>query len=211
MQDSKHNLLPNKTTRIHLCMRQDECLKQLAPQSLSNEDPRQWFVMRDLKRSNAKMPAYKMFQMLALEYFTPMTHRLITIHGKRKDMLVPFMQDLLFVKETRERLDPIVERTPTLQYRYAKGAQRTPMVVPSKDMERFIHAVSSVKTPQYYRPSEITPSMLNKVIRIVGGLLDGYEGYLLTTRGSRVKHLLLELPGFLVASIEVDPEYIELL
>lgn len=192
-------------------MRPDESLKRTDLRCLAEEDPRQWFVMRDLKRSNAKLPAYKMFQMLAMEYFTPMTHRLVTIHGKRKNVLVPFMQDLLFVKETRERLDPIVERTPTLQYRYAKGAQRTPMVVPSREMERFIHAVSLAKMPQYYRPSEITPAMWNKVIRIVGGLLDGYEGYLLTTRGSKEKRLLLELPGFLVASIEVDPEYIELL
>lgn len=173
------------------------------------EDARQWFVMRDLKRRNAKMPAYKMFEERQIECFTPMVHRLVKVHGKRENLLVPYMQDLLFVKETRERLDPIVESVPTLQYRFVLGAQHTPMVVRTKDMERFVHAVRSTESPRYYRPEEITPAMLHRKIRIFGGLLDGYEGYLLTLRGSRVKRLLVELPHLLIASVEVNPEYIQ--
>ena len=42
-------------------------------------------------------------------------------------------------------------------------------------------------------------------------LLDGYEGHLLTVRGSKVKRLLVELPHLLMASVEVEPEYIQLL
>ena len=44
----------------------------------------QWFVMRDLKRSNAKLPAYKMLSDLNFEVFTPMTWKVIDIKGKRK-------------------------------------------------------------------------------------------------------------------------------
>ena len=47
---------------------------------------------------------------------------------------------------------------------------------------------------KYYLPEEITPEMHNRPIRIVGGPLDGYEGTLLTTRGSKVKRLLVEIP-----------------
>lgn len=32
----------------------------------------QWFVMRDLKRSNAKCPAYKLLDELNIRFFTPM-------------------------------------------------------------------------------------------------------------------------------------------
>ena len=46
---------------------------------------------------------------------------------------------------------------------------------------------------------------------IVGGRLDGYEGRLKTTRGSRVKRLIVELPGLLAAGVEVDAQYIRLL
>lgn len=177
----------------------------------AEEAARQWFVMRDLKRRNAKLPAYKMFRELEIECFTPMVRRLVMVRGKRVNMEVPFMQDLLFVKETHERLDPIVENTPTLQYRFIFGARHTPMVVRTQDMERFIHAVESTESPQYYQPNEVTADMLHRKIRIIGGLLDGYEGHLLTVRGSKVKRLLVELPHLLMASVEVEPEYIQLL
>ena len=50
-----------------------------------------------------------------------------------------------------------------------------------------------------------------RMIRIEGGPLDGYEGRLLSIRGSRVKRLIVEIPGLLVAAVEVDPVYIRLL
>ena len=67
-----------------------------------------WFVMRDLKRTNAKQPAYKQLEQLQVECFTPMQWRLVSQRGKRERKEVPFMQDLLFVHDTREHLDPIV-------------------------------------------------------------------------------------------------------
>lgn len=192
-------------------MTHEEHLGNTDNRNPAEDAARQWFVMRDLKRRNAKLPAYKMFRELEIECFTPMVRRLVMVRGKRVNMEVPFMQDLLFVKETRERLDPIVENTPTLQYRFIFGARHTPMVVRTQDMERFIHAVESTESPQYYQPNEVTADMLHRKIRIIGGLLDGYEGHLLTVRGSKVKRLLVELPHLLMASVEVEPEYIQLL
>ena len=46
--------------------------------------PLSWFVMRDLKRPNAKLPAYKFLAEQGLEVFTPMTWRLSVRHGKRR-------------------------------------------------------------------------------------------------------------------------------
>lgn len=175
------------------------------------QDALQWFALRDLKPKHAKLPAYKMFADLEIRYFTPMVHRLFIVNGKRMDQEVPYMQDLIFVKATREFLDPIVENTPKLQYRYKIGMQHTPIIVPDADMELFIRAVSSMKNPRYYRPEEVTPEMLSRHIRIIGGALDGYEGTLVTTRGSKVKRLLVELPSLLAAAVEVQPEYIQLL
>lgn len=37
------------------------------------------------------------------------------------------------------------------------------------------------------------------------------EGNLLFIRGSRKKRLIVEIPGFLTAAVEVDPEFITLL
>lgn len=166
--------------------------------------------MRDLKRTNAKQPAYRLLAEQQVEVFTPMKWTLVTSKGKKVRKEVPFLQDLVFVHDTREKIDPIVAKCPTLQYRFLRKTYRKPMTVPTSEMERFIHAISSSGSPRYYLPEEITPDMYSRKIRIVGGPLDGYEGCLLTMRGSKVKRLLVELPNLLTAGVEVSPEYIQL-
>ena len=44
----------------------------------TTESP-QWFVMRDLKRGNAKQPAYKLLDELKIRFFTPMVWKLTYI------------------------------------------------------------------------------------------------------------------------------------
>ena len=41
-----------------------------------------WYVMRDLKRANAKLPAYKQLLNEHFEVFTPMKEQL-SVHGGR--------------------------------------------------------------------------------------------------------------------------------
>ena len=171
----------------------------------------QWFVMRDLKRGNAKQPAYKLLSELNIRYFTPMVWKLRICQGKRVRQEVPFMPDLLFVYDSRKVLDPLVERIATLQYRIVNGGTHQPMTVRNADMERFIRAVDAMNNPCFYTPEEIKPDMLGKKVRIVGGLLDGYEGCLQKMQGSRIKRLFVELPNLLTAAVEVQPEFIQLL
>lgn len=171
----------------------------------------QWFAMRDLKHRHSKEPAYKMFEKMGIRYFTPTEHRLVEVGGKKVDRVVPIIQDMLFVYDTREHLDPIIEKVPTLQYRYKRGEYNTPIIVRSDDMERFIYAINSVDSPKYYSPDEITPEMRKRKIRIIGGKLDGFTGTLVTMRGSKTKRLLLELPMLLAATVVVEPDFIQLI
>ena len=167
---------------------------------------KEWYVMRDLKRSNAKLPAYKMLMEKGFEVFTPMVWKVVSRRGKRLRIQVPYMQDLLFVFDTRRELDPIVELVPTLQYRFVRGMYCEPMTVRCEDMERFITAVKSAESPCFYTPGEVTPDMIGHKVRIVGGPLDSYEGRLQKIRGSRSRRLFVELPALLTVSVEVNPE-----
>ncbi len=145
---------------------------------LKNEQRMHWYVMRDLKRPNAKLPAYKQLSDEHLE----------------------------------EVLDLFVRKIPTLQYRYQKGGGYCqPMMVADLDMERFIRAVRGSENPKYYLPEEISDTMYGRMIRIIGGPFEGYEGRLLTTRGSKVKRLLVELPNFFSVGVEVNPDLIEII
>ena len=170
-----------------------------------------WYALRDLKRPNAKVKAYEELGELGYEVFTPLRWEATTTAGKRERRRRPVVSDLLFVHTSRHTFDAEIARRATLQYRYARGSQASPMVVPDSDMSRFITAVSLSSDPEYYLPEEITPSMYGREVRIVGGPLDGYTGHLLTAKGRRHKRLLVRLPGLLSVAIEVSPSYLQLL
>lgn len=171
-----------------------------------------WFAMRDLKRTNALLPAYKQLSQVGIEVFTPMVTRFFVKNGKRTKIDVPVMHDLLFVHESRQNIDPIVAKTPTLQYRFKKGGKfGEAIVVPDEAMAQFIGAVQATRDPKFYSAEEIAPLMCGRSIRIIGGVLDGYEGKLQTVRGSKTKHLIIILPSLVAVSIKINDEFVELL
>lgn len=166
--------------------------------------------MRDLKRRTSNTLAVHNLASAGLEVFTPMTQMVMTIGGRRQRRDVPVIQDLLFVHESKPVLDPLVDRYPTLQYRYHLGKTKNePMTVRDNDMERFIHAVSNVDTPMFYKPGELTESMYGRTVRIIGGVLNNYEGRLLSVKGMRKRRLIVEIPGLIAAAVEVEPEFIQ--
>ena len=181
---------------------------------MDDRSEKKWYVLRDLKRTNAQVRAYQMLQTLPdlhLEVFTPLVQRTVIRAGKKVLTEVPFINDLLFVYESQSILDPIIADIKTLQYRYVRGGkQNEPMTVRTEEMERFIALVQSRASIRYYKPEEITPSMYGRRIRIEGGgALDGFEGLLMTVRGSKVKRLVVQLEGLLSVGVEVNPEYIQ--
>ena len=161
---------------------------------------KQWFAMRDLKRTNALLPAYKQLSEAGIEVFTPMATCIFVKNGKRIRKDVPVMHDLLFVYDCRQNLDPIVSKTPTLQYRFKKGGRPgEPIVIPEEDMTKF------------YSAEEISSLMCGRNIRMIGGVLNGYEGRLQTVRGSKTKRLIITLSSLMAVSFAINDEYVELL
>lgn len=166
--------------------------------------------MRDLKRSNALLPAYKQLSQAGMEVFTPMVSRVFSRNGKRIRKEVPFMQDLLFVNDVRQNLDLIVAKTPTLQYRFKKGGKYCePIVIPPRCHDAIYRCDTGIgqsKILRYgrnFRP-DVRPQHPHDRwgIRRVRGQ---------TIRGSKTKHLIIILPSLLAVSVEINDEYIELL
>ncbi len=168
--------------------------------------------MRDLKRRNSNTLAIHDLRNAGLEVFSPMTQMIMTIGGRQQRREVPVIQDLLFVHETKETLDPFVLKYPTLQYRFCYGKTKAePMTVRKDEMDKFIFAISKTETPLYYKPGELTAAMYGKRVRIVGGMFNGYEGQLLSIKGMRKRRLIIELHGLITAAVEVEPEFIQIL
>ena len=61
-----------------------------------------WYALRDLKRSNAIQPAFKLLTELGIEVFTPTQWRLVVRNGKKVRREVAVMHDLLFAYDTRK-------------------------------------------------------------------------------------------------------------
>ena len=70
---------------------------------------------------NAKLPAYKQLSDEHFEVFTPMKWSLSEKGGKHERRLIPVMQDLLFVHTTKLKIEPIIQKTKTLQFRFDRG------------------------------------------------------------------------------------------
>jgi transcription antitermination factor NusG len=174
-----------------------------------------WYVLRDLKRPNAKERAYQMLPRISngeIEVYTPMTKKVVKTLGKEIYEDRPYLPDLLFVHEKRSVLDPIIASIDTLQYRLGKGnSLANPMTVRTEEMERFMRVVKSDEQFVYYSPEEVSENLYGKHIRIVGGPLNGLTGRLMTKRGSKSRKLIVDLEQILSAVVEVQPEYIQLI
>lgn len=178
----------------------------------SEEQTKQWFVLRDFKKWNAKAPAYEALPKLGIRCFTPMHWVAPTRRDRKTREYVPVIRSLLFAYDTRAVLEPVIDGCSSLQFQFRRGAgSGTPMTVPDAEMERFINAVSNDPSPIYYTPEELTPDMYGREIMVSGGPLDGYRGVLLKMRGSRKRRLIVRIEGLMAAAVEVNPTYIRFL
>ena len=113
----------------------------------------------------------------------------------------------------REELAPIIRKINLLQYRYiCGGKQYEAMTVRHKDFEKFKQAVERTDNVEHFSYEEVSLRIYGKQIRIIGGRLNGFEGRLMSKRGSKHKCLLIDLKECnLSAAFQVESEYIQLL
>jgi ribosomal protein L24 len=77
-------------------------------------------------------------------------------------------------------------------------------------MENFIAITEKAgERITYYEPGEILLRPGDR-IRVNGGLYDGREGVIMRVKGKRRKQLVVSIPGVLIASVEMEPDLVEL-
>ena len=126
--------------------------------------------------------------------------------------LVPAIAGLMFAKGTLEELKEYVSRSQfTVYLRKSTFSNKEDyLTVPTKAMDDFIAVtVNHEAHISYFRPEEIKLQAGDK-IRVKGGIYDGKEGIIMRIKGKRNKHLVVQIPGMLVAAIELQPELVEL-
>ncbi len=147
-----------------------------------------------------------------LQAFVPLTYVVKTHRGQKHRTLVPAVSKLLFVKGTLEEVKDYIQHAHYVVFirKSTFSNKENYLTVPTKAMEDFIAVTENHEEHvTYFRPEEISLQEGDK-IRIKGGFYDGREGIIMRIKGKRNKHLVVQIPGVLIAAIELSPEMIEL-
>ena len=147
-----------------------------------------------------------------LEAFVPLTYEVKTRRGQKHRVLVPALSRLLFVKGTLDEVKDYIAQSHYVVYirKSTFSNKEEYLTVPTRAMENFIATTENHEEHvTYFRPEEISLQEGDK-IRIKGGLYDGREGVIMRINGKRNKHLVVQIPGFLAAAVELTPEMLEL-
>lgn len=146
------------------------------------------------------------------ESFVPLKYVVKTVRGQKQRALVPALSGLIFVKGTLEALKDYTQQShyPIYLKKSAFSNKEEYLTIPTKAMEDFM-AVTEHREEHvtYFRPEEISLQEGDKII-IKDGLYEGRDGIVMRIKGKRNKHLVVQIPGMLVAAVELSPEMIEL-
>lgn len=175
-----------------------------------NSEERIWFsigctsLQKELKvRDDARQ--------YGLQAFVPLTYVVKTHRGQKYRALIPAVSKLLFVKGTLEEVKDYIQHAHYVVFirKSTFSNKEDYLTVPTKAMEDFIAVTENHEEHvTYFRPEEISLQEGDK-IRIKGGFYDGREGIIMRIKGKRNKHLVVQIPGVLIAAIELSPEMIE--
>ncbi len=167
----------------------------------------QWFAMRATYGQELK--SQKELKDLSVDSYVPMVNKVVTRKGHKEKILVPAMNNYIFVKCTANELSEAKRAIPYLRYVMDHGGNK--VVVPSDQMENFMR-VSSVNDNSaiYLSPEEINLKGFPR-IRIHGGVFDGVEGRYVKIEGKRNRRLYVDVENLVGLTVVVNPDLIEVL
>jgi len=176
-----------------------------------NNDIKQWFCL-GCTSSQKELKVRDDVRRYGLEAFVPLKYEVKKLRRQEQRTLVPAISGLMFAKGTLEEVKEYVNHAHyTVYIRKSTFSNKEDyLTVPTKAMNDFIAVtVDHEANISYFKPEEIKLQTGDK-IRVKGGIYDGKEGVIMRIKGKRNKHLVVQIPGLLVAAVEMTPDLIEL-
>lgn len=176
-----------------------------------SDENKHWYVMRTLGRF-CETGVKQKLESCGIRYYQVMRTVVKTQRGKKCISSEPVIPNLLFVYGSKESIEPHTVVGSNFQFIYNRcsGKQSDCLVVPTKAMEDFIRIAETSESSSVFMPDEIQLAEGQR-IRMIGGALDGVEGYFVKRKRSRRKTLVVVLDGLFGISAEVEPDMIEIL
>ena len=147
-----------------------------------------------------------------LQSFVPLKYEVKNVRGREQRQLVPALSRYIFIKGTLDEVQDYIANAHYVVYiqRSTFSSHKEFLTVPTKAMDDFIAITEHHEEHvTYFSPQEIRLNVGDQ-IRVKGGIYDGREGVIMRVKGKRNRHLVVQIPGILIAAIEMSPDMIEL-
>ena len=177
-------------------------------------DPKMWFPMRVTYQREMKVKAE--LDRLGIENFVPMRYKVVESQNdgdtELRRVLVPAINNLIFVRSTQERVSELKRRNEVLEpLRYMMDhtavGEHTIMTVADRKMENFMRVASRTDDRVMFLDNETVLGKEGKRVEIMGGAFEGVTGVI--RRVKRCKRVVVEMEG--VASVAIAYVRAELL
>ena len=169
-------------------------------------DPKMWFPMRVTYQREMKVKAE--LDRLGIENFVPMRYKVVESQNdgdtELRRVLVPAINNLIFVRSTQERVSELKRRNEVLEpLRYMMGhtaaSEHSIMTVADRKMENFMRVASRTDDSVMFLDNETVVGKEGKRVEIMGGAFEGVTGVI--RRVKRCKRVVVEIEG--VASVAI--------
>ena len=169
-------------------------------------DPKAWFPMRVTYQREMKVKAE--LDRLGIENFVPMRYKVMESQNdgdtELRRVLVPAINNLIFVRSTQERLSELKRRNEVLEplrymMDYTASQEHAIMTVADGEMENFMRVASRTDDSVMFLDDETIVGKEGKRVKIMGGVFEGVTGVI--RRVKRCKRVVVEIEG--VASVAI--------
>ena len=169
-------------------------------------DPKMWFPMRVTYQREMKVKAE--LDRLGIENFVPMRYKVVESQNdgdtELRRVLVPAINNLIFVWSTQERVSELKRRNEVLEpLRYmmdhTAASEHSIMTVADRKMENFMRVASRTDDSVMFLDNETVVGKEGKRVEIMGGAFEGVTGVI--RRVKRCKRVIVEMEG--VASVAI--------
>ena len=169
-------------------------------------DPKTWFPMRVTYQREMKVKAE--LDRLGIENFVPMRYKVVESQNdgdtELRRVLVPAINNLIFVRSTQERVSELKRRNEVLEpLRYmmdhTAASEHSIMTVADRKMENFMRVASRTDDSVMFLDNETVVGKEGKRVEIMSGAFEGVTGVI--RRVKRCKRVVVEIEG--VASVAI--------
>ena len=173
-------------------------------------DPKTWFPMRVTYQREMKVKAE--LDRLGIENFVPMRYKVVESQNdgdtELRRVLVPAINNLIFVRSTQERLSELKRRNEVLEpLRYmmdhTAASEHSIMTVADRKMENFMRVASRTDDSVMFLDNETVIGKEGKRVEIMGGAFEGVTGVI--RRVKHCKRVVVELEGIASVAIAYVP------